>query len=223
MVRQARSEATRRKIITSAVELFNEIGYPATGLGDIIERAEMTKGALYYHFDSKESLATAIIEEGSANLIHAFRSITESSAPTLESMIHGAFVVADLLSTDKVARSGTQLLRAFGEFNDAAARTYEGWLIEMAARARQAIDEGDLRADLDPGAVGETIVAAMLGAELLSNATDRPESTCWNESPEPGRSCCPPSSATSRFPTSASSWRARPCGMHRGRRPSSGL
>ena len=172
MVRQARSEATRRKIITSAVELFNEIGYPATGLGDIIERAEMTKGALYYHFDSKESLATAIIEEGSANLIHAFRSITESSAPTLESMIHGAFVVADLLSTDKVARSGTQLLRAFGEFNDAAASTYQGWLIEMAARAHEAIDEGDLRADLDPEAVGETIVATMLGAELLSNATD---------------------------------------------------
>jgi len=171
MVRQARSEATRRKIIASAVELFNEIGYPATGLGDIIDRAEMTKGALYYHFDSKESLATAIIEEGSANLMHAFRSITESSAPTLESMIHGVFVVADLLSTDKVARSGTQLLRAFGEFNDAAAHTYQGWLIEMAARARRAIDEGDLRADLDPEAVGETIVATMLGAELLSNAT----------------------------------------------------
>ena len=171
MVRQARSEATRRKIITSAVELFNEIGYPATGLGDIIERAELTKGALYYHFDSKESLATAIIEEGSANLIHAFRSITKSSAPTLESMIHGAFVAADLLSTDKVARSGTQLLRAFGEFNDAAASTYQGWLIEMAARAHEAIDEGDLRADLDPEAVGETIVATMLGAELLSNAT----------------------------------------------------
>jgi AcrR family transcriptional regulator len=171
MVRQARSDATRRKIITSAVELFNEIGYPATGLGDIIERAEMTKGALYYHFDSKESLATAIIEEGSANLIHTFRSITESSAPTLESMIHGVFVVADMLSSDKVARSGTQLLRAFGEFNDAAARTYEGWLAEMTARAGQAIDEGDLLADLDARAVGETIVATMLGAELLSNAT----------------------------------------------------
>jgi AcrR family transcriptional regulator len=171
MVRQARSEATRRKIITSAVELFNEIGYPATGLGDIIERAELTKGALYYHFDSKESLATAIIEEGSANLVHAFRSITESSAPTLESIIHGVFVVADLLSTDKVARSGTQLLRAFGEFNDVAARTYEGWLTEMTARVRQAINEGDLRADLDPAALGETIVATMLGAELLSNAT----------------------------------------------------
>jgi len=171
MVRQARSEATRRKIITSAVELFNEIGYPAAGLGDIIERAEMTKGALYYHFDSKESLATAIIEEGSAHLVEAFRSITVSSAPALEGIIHGVFVVADLLSTDQIARSGTQLLRAFGEFNDAAARTYGGWVAEMTERTRQAIDEGDLRGDLDPQAVGETTVGAMLGAELPANAT----------------------------------------------------
>jgi AcrR family transcriptional regulator len=171
MGRQARSEATRRRIITSAVELFNELGYPATGLGDIIERAEMTKGALYYHFDSKESLATAIIEEGSANLFHAFQTICNSSAPALENIIHGVFVVADMLSTDMVARSGTHLLRAFGEFNQAAADTYNGWLKEMSFRVGQAIDEGDLRTDLDPRAVSETIVAAMLGAELLSNAT----------------------------------------------------
>ena len=171
MVRQARSEATRTKIITSAVELFNEIGYAAAGLGDIIERAEMTKGALYYHFDSKESLATAIIEEGSAHLVEAFRSITTSSAPTLESIIHGVFVVADLLRTDPIARSGTHLVRAFGEFNDAAARTYRSWEAEMTELARQAIDEGDLRTDLDPQAVGETIVGSMLGAELLASAT----------------------------------------------------
>jgi AcrR family transcriptional regulator len=171
MVRQARSEATRRKIITSAVELFNEIGYPATGLGDIIERADMTKGALYYHFDSKESLATAIIEEGSAHLVEAFRRITASSAPALESIIHGIFVVADLLSTDQIARSATQLLRALAEFNEAAARTYGGWVAEMTERTRQAIEEGDLRDDLDPQAVGETIVGSMLGAELLANAT----------------------------------------------------
>jgi AcrR family transcriptional regulator len=170
MVRQARSEATRRKIITCAAELFNEIGYPATGLGDIIERAEMTKGALYYHFDSKESLATAIIEECGAHLMLAYRGIAESSAPALESIIHGTFVVVDLLATDPVARSGTQLLRALGEFNDATARTYGGWLAEMSARTRLAIDEGDVRGDVDPRAVGEAIVGMMLGAELLSNA-----------------------------------------------------
>jgi AcrR family transcriptional regulator len=171
MVRQARSEATRRKIIASAVELFNEIGYPATGLGDIIERAEMTKGALYYHFDSKESLATAIIEEGSARLAEAFRNISTSSTPALEGIIHGVFVVADLMISDQIARSGTQLLRALGEFNEVAARTYGGWTAEMTERTRQAIDEGDVRAELDPQAVGETIVGSMLGAELLASAT----------------------------------------------------
>ena len=170
MMRQARSETTRRKIITSAVELFNEMGYPATGLGEIIDRAEMTKGALYYHFESKESLATAIIEEGSARLAEAFLSITSSSAPALESIIHGVFVVADLMSNDQVARSGTQLLRAFGEFNDVAARTYDGWVTEMTERIQQAIDEGDVRDDLDPQAVAETIVGSMLGAELLASA-----------------------------------------------------
>lgn len=171
MVRQARSEATRRRIINSAVQLFNEIGYGATGLGDIIEHAEMTKGALYYHFDSKESLATAIIEEGSANLLRAFSSIQESSAPALERVIHGVFVVADLLRTDMVARSGMHLLRGFGEFNDAAARTYRAWLDDMTMGVTEAIEEEDLRSDLDPRAVGETLVAAMLGIELLSDAT----------------------------------------------------
>jgi hypothetical protein len=40
----------------------------------------------------------------------------------------------------------------------------------MAERTRQAIDEGDLRGDLDAQAVAETIVGSMLGAELLANA-----------------------------------------------------
>jgi AcrR family transcriptional regulator len=171
MVRQARSEATRRRIISAAVEVFNEIGYPAAGLGDIIERAEMTKGALYYHFDSKESLATAIIKESSVRLADAFRSVSTSSAPALEGIIHGVFVVADLMATDRIARSGTQLLRAFGEFNEVAARTYSGWTTEMTERTRQAIDEGDVRGDADPRAIGETIVGSMLGAELLASAT----------------------------------------------------
>jgi hypothetical protein len=62
-------------------------------------------------------------------------------------------------------------LRAFGEFNHAAARTYGDWLAEMTECTRQAIDEGDLRGDLDPQAVGETILGSMLGVELLANAT----------------------------------------------------
>jgi len=169
MVRQARSEATRKKIIDAAVDLFTQVGYQATGLGDIIERAELTKGALYYHFDSKEALATAIIEEGADRALTAFRTIGGQPAPALESMTHGIFVVADLIKNDDMARTGGQLLRAFGRFNHATGLTHGHLLGEMVALVRRAIVEDDLREDLDPDVVGEVLVEAMLGAEMVSN------------------------------------------------------
>ena len=44
MARQVRSEATRRKILDAAVDVFNEVGYAAADRGTIIERTGMTKG-----------------------------------------------------------------------------------------------------------------------------------------------------------------------------------
>jgi AcrR family transcriptional regulator len=115
-VRQARSEATRRKIIDAAVQLFNDVGYSNAGLGDIVEHAGMTKGALYHHFSSKEALAVAIIDEGSDILLRTFKGICRSSAPALESMIHGVLVVVELANTDKLVRMGAVLLRIFAKF-----------------------------------------------------------------------------------------------------------
>src|SRR5271157_3890211 len=81
MARQVRSEVTRRKILDAAIDVFGEVGYAAAAWGTIIERTGMTKGALYHHFDSKESLASAIIEEGSDTLLVAFRNVCGSSSP----------------------------------------------------------------------------------------------------------------------------------------------
>ncbi|WP_233213667.1 TetR/AcrR family transcriptional regulator [Mycobacterium hubeiense] len=165
---QARSEVTRQRLIDSAVDLFDEIGYPAAGLGNILERAELTKGAFYYHFDSKESLASAIIDAGAANLLASFRSINESPGPALEGIIHGVFLVAEQLSTDTFARVATQLVRVFVEFNEAARRTVNEWRTLFAAGLAQACAEGDLRPDLDPQGVTDTVIGALLGTELIS-------------------------------------------------------
>ena len=158
MVRQARSEATRRKIIDSAVDLINEIGYPAAGLGDIIERAELTKGALYYHFDSKEALATAIIEEGSASVLGAFRAAGRTSSPAMENIIHGAFVVTDVLGTDRVAHAGARLLRTFGGFNPAAKTTFQTLLDELVGASRPRSPRAISAPTIDAEATGATIV-----------------------------------------------------------------
>jgi AcrR family transcriptional regulator len=172
MAPQARSEITRQKIIDAAIDLFGEVGYAAAGLGEIIDRAGMTKGALYHHFDSKVALATAIIEQGGTIINDAFRQVCESSSPAMENIIHGVFVVTDLLVTDKTARTAEQLTYGLAEFNRASAYVWNCGLDAMTTQARLAREQGDLQAGADPYAVGESIINAMLGAQLFSKTAD---------------------------------------------------
>lgn len=171
MARQVRSEATRRKILDAAIDVFGDVGYAAAGRAAIIERAGMTKGALYHHFDSMEALASAIIDEGSEIVLSAFRNICQAPSPALENMIHGAFVASGLYASDSMARVAEQLTVALCDVNDVASSVYTTWLAAMAVQARRAIEEGDLRKDLDPDAVSEMLVAALVGAQVLSRST----------------------------------------------------
>jgi AcrR family transcriptional regulator len=171
MARQVRSEATRRKILDAAIDVFNEVGYAAADRGAIIERTGMTKGAFYHHFDSMESLASAIIDEGSKIVLDALSTMSDSFSPALENIVHGTFRAADLFASDKVARTAEQLSLALGPFNDTAARVHTSWLAAMTAEARRAITEGDLRAELDPATLSESIIGATLGTRLLAQTT----------------------------------------------------
>lgn len=55
------SEETRRKLLTAASEAFRRVGYQTTKLDHIADVAGFTKGALYWHFPSKQALFLALI------------------------------------------------------------------------------------------------------------------------------------------------------------------
>ena len=93
---QARAEATRGKIIDAAVALFADAGYGDTDLAAIVRQAGITKGAFYYHFESKEQVADAIVAEGNIRLRKVFSDADESSSSALESLILATFGVARL-------------------------------------------------------------------------------------------------------------------------------
>ncbi len=171
MARQVRSEATRRKILDAAIDVFNEVGYASADRGAIIERTGMTKGAFYHHFDSMESLASAIIEEGAELALGILGTLSDSFSPALENIVHGTFVTADLFASDKVARTAEQLSLTLGKFNDTAGAVYTKWLEALTAGVSRAITEGDVKEDLDPQAVSESIIAATFGTRILSQTT----------------------------------------------------
>jgi AcrR family transcriptional regulator len=171
MARQVRSEATRRKILDAAVEVFNEVGFAAADRGAIIERTGMTKGAFYHHFDSMEALASAIIDEGANLVIAEVGSMSDSFSPALENILHSTFITADLFASNNVVRIAEQLTLAFGKFNDTAISAYDTWIQAMTAEATRAIAEGDIRAELDPHIISESIVSATFGARVLGQTT----------------------------------------------------
>jgi AcrR family transcriptional regulator len=171
MARQVRSEATRRKILDAAVEVFNEVGFAAADRGAIIERTGMTKGAFYHHFDSMESLASAIIEDGAALVVAELGTMSDSFSPALENILHGTFVTADLFATNTVVRTAEQLSLAFGKFNDTAGAAYTAWIESMTTQTSRAIAEGDIRSELDAKTVSEAIIGATFGARMICQAT----------------------------------------------------
>ncbi|HSV65002.1 MAG TPA: TetR/AcrR family transcriptional regulator [Mycobacteriales bacterium] len=59
---------TRAKILDIARDLFVSQGYVGTSIADIASRLGATKGALYYHFASKEAVLDALVAEPAAEL-----------------------------------------------------------------------------------------------------------------------------------------------------------
>ena len=65
MARKTKEEAerTRVRILASALALFVKKGYEKTTFNDIAARLKMTKGAIYWHFASKEALLVSLVQE----------------------------------------------------------------------------------------------------------------------------------------------------------------
>jgi AcrR family transcriptional regulator len=63
MKQETRSKTSRENIIKSASECFAKIGYDQTDVEEICKRANLTKGAFYYHFSSKQDLFLEILDQ----------------------------------------------------------------------------------------------------------------------------------------------------------------
>jgi AcrR family transcriptional regulator len=167
-----RADGTRLQILLAASHEFARKPYSQVSLDDILAQAEVTKGAMYFHFRSKHELALAIIEH--QNLL-GHVSMTEVIARRLSGLetlvdISCLFVARDI--GDDLGRAGLNLLESIGRADGVQARVLGEWVKAFAEVIQRATAEGDVLADRDPEDVGRLLVSAFVGLRQVSDIND---------------------------------------------------
>lgn len=162
MAEQERAIRTRNAILLAAAVVFDERGFEAASIAEILSRAGVTKGGLYFHFPSKEALAEAVMAE-------QIRVLPDpvDDAP-LQNVIDLTHHVAGQLQSNPLVRAGVRLALDQGSFGDRSSSAYQQWIDVLEPYLRQADEQGHLAPQADPQAVTELIVAAFTGVQLLS-------------------------------------------------------
>lgn len=94
LTRAESKERTRQRLLAEAQRLFRERGYAATSLEQIAEAAEVTKGAIYGHFASKEDLLLSAIEGARATTPDYVTMLNDQSRPLRERLAELSRTVA---------------------------------------------------------------------------------------------------------------------------------
>jgi AcrR family transcriptional regulator len=102
----ARSEATRGKLIEVGIELFSERGFAGVGTEELVDRAKVTRGALYHHFGDKRDLFRAVHEELEQRIVAKIAAALEADPrqDPLEALEVAAGAVLDVALDSKIAR-----------------------------------------------------------------------------------------------------------------------
>jgi AcrR family transcriptional regulator len=167
-VKAERAARTRQRLLLSAAEVFDESGYERAAVTQIVERAGLTLGALYFHFGSKQGVAEA--------LMNAQPSVIEPHLEStgLQRLVDITLVWADRMTRDPILRAGVRLAVEQGShgMNDAA--SFEEWRELMRGHLDVARRDGELRDGTSPDRLARFVVSACTGIQLYSNlATNR--------------------------------------------------
>jgi AcrR family transcriptional regulator len=163
---QERAIRTRRAILVAAAAVFAEVGYEAATISEILHRADVTKGALYFHFASKEELAQAVL----AGQLSAVPTAPQQEL-MLQQGLDEAFLIAHLLASgDPVVQGSIRLTVDQGAPNDGLDRRVpmSAWLdfnVELLGKAKE---NGEVLPHVDVTAAARMLVGAFTGVQVLS-------------------------------------------------------
>ncbi|MFZ3191096.1 MAG: TetR/AcrR family transcriptional regulator [Candidatus Sulfotelmatobacter sp.] len=178
-------ERTRQRLLQAAFREVYRYGFQSAGIDTILAATDVTKGALYYHFESKEALGYAIIEEIVATfprdrwLLPLQRSKDKDPINALIGIVQAIPArPSDLKAGCPLVNLAQEMSQLDEQFRKRLERIFHAWQEGIAMALRRGQHQGTVRRDLVPEETASFLIAMVEGYEVLAkNAQD---AKVWN-------------------------------------------
>lgn len=167
-----RADSARGPLVRAAARQFAHKPYSLVNLDDVVAAVDISRGAMYFHFPSKQALATAVIDEAHKLGQEAAAGVLANKLSGLETLIDLSYLVAVLDTSEDLARAGLFLLESIGRVEGLEARSLREVIDALAQIARRAVDEGDIVEERDPEDIARLLVSTYIGIRHTSDLDD---------------------------------------------------
>ncbi|MFJ5780223.1 ScbR family autoregulator-binding transcription factor [Streptomyces sp. NPDC093094] len=169
MSKQDRAIRTRQTILRAAAKVFEEHGYQAATISEILSEAGVTKGALYFHFQSKEHLAQGVLTEQNNEFAVPER------ASKLQELVDATMLHAYRLQTNPMVRASVRLAMDQRQANLDRSGPFLAWSGTALELLEKAQSQGELLPQVVPSETADVFVGAFAGVQAMSQALNEYE------------------------------------------------
>lgn len=176
-----KGEETRREILRAALALASEVGLTGLSIGLLAERVGMSKSGLFAHFESKERLQSAVLEEASQRFVELVVS-PSLRAPRGLPRVRALFESSLAWERQEFMPGGCIFMTAAVELDDRPGPLREqlvasqrDWLDTLAEAIRIAQREKQIRADVDEHQLAFEMQSLAQGAHFFGRLLRDPQ------------------------------------------------
>ncbi len=167
-VKELQSEQTRARIIETAMRVFVRKGFFGTSIADLATAVDMTKGALYHHFENKDAIFFAVVEKIKRTWMEIVGSEvlrSEDAVLRLETLLDRHVRLIEQNDAFCLVLSGvlTEMDGVNPSVRDAVQGVYADLILFVEQIVREGQATGQVRSDVDAKLTAFSIVGVLRG------------------------------------------------------------
>jgi AcrR family transcriptional regulator len=169
-IRGERSSERRGQILHAAAAVYARQGIDGARMDDIVAEAGLSKGTLYWYFDSKDDITVALVEEMIGGEFAQLRQLIEAEGTVIERLERFFDMHATILQSNPLlGKLGIEFYAIAGKLEKVhklVRRYYDEFVAGLLALVKQGEERGELRVER-PRELAVNLVALVEGSTLL--------------------------------------------------------